>query len=62
VKLQTALQALDAANAGDSPSACNRLLAFLNEVNAQAGKALTESQAAQLASLAQQTRAALSCQ
>ncbi len=44
-KLQTALQALDAANAGDSPSACNRIGAFINEVSAQAGKALTAAQA-----------------
>lgn len=61
VKLQNALEALDAANAGDSPSACNRMMAFLNEVGAQAGKALTEAQAAQLMSLAQQTRVALAC-
>ena len=61
-KLQNALQALDAANAGDSPSACNRLVAFTNEVSAQAGKAITASQAAQLIALANQVQAALACQ
>ena len=60
-KLQTALEALDAANAGATQSACNRMTAFLNQVRAQAGKAITQSQADQLAALAQQTRAALAC-
>ena len=60
-KLQNALQALDDANAGDTPSACNRMGAFINEVSAQAGKALTAGQATQLASLASQVRAALGC-
>ena len=50
-KLQNALDALDAANAGDVISACNRLSAFINEVNAQSGNALTENQAAQLAAM-----------
>jgi len=61
MKLQTALQALDSATAGDNPSACNRIAAFLAEVGAQNGKAITSAQAAQLASLAQQVRTALSC-
>ena len=52
MKLQNALQALDAANAGNSPSACNRIGAFVNEVSAQAGKDVTTAQAAQLATLA----------
>lgn len=60
-KLQNALQALDAANVGDLPSACNRIGAFLNEAAAQAGKALTVPQAAQLTNLAQQVQAALQC-
>jgi hypothetical protein len=60
-KLQNTLQALDAANAGDTPSACNRMSAFLSEVSAQEGKALTSGQAAQLTRLAQQVRAALGC-
>jgi concanavalin A-like lectin/glucanase superfamily protein len=33
-KLQNVLQALDDARAGDSPSVCNRMVAFLNEVRA----------------------------
>lgn len=60
-KLQNALQALDAANAGDKVSACNRLTAFLSEVAAQSGKSLTTSQATQLTSLARQVQAALQC-
>jgi Concanavalin A-like lectin/glucanases superfamily len=61
MKLQNALQALDAASAGDSPSACNRIGAFLNEVSAQTEKTVTASQAAQLTTLAQHVRAALQC-
>jgi hypothetical protein len=60
-KLQTALQALDAARAGDVISACNRLAAFTNEVNAQAGNALTMEQATQLAAAAQNVRTVLQC-
>jgi hypothetical protein len=61
VKLQNALQALDDASAGNVTSACNRMRAFLNEVNAQSGKTLTESQAAQLAATAGLIRATLAC-
>jgi hypothetical protein len=61
-KLQNALQALDAASLGDSPSVCNRMAAFRNEVSAQTGKTLTLAQAAQLTTLAQQVRMALACQ
>ena len=61
VKLQTALQALDAANGGDTPSACYRITAFINEVAAQSGKSLTQAQASQLTTLAQQVRSALNC-
>jgi hypothetical protein len=61
MKLQSVLQALDAVSAGDSPSACNTIGAFLNEVSAQAGKTVTVSQPAQLTTLAQQVRAALDC-
>jgi Concanavalin A-like lectin/glucanases superfamily len=60
-KLQNALLALDAASAGDSPSACGRLMAFQNEVNAQSGKALTSSQAEQLSTMAYRVQAALAC-
>lgn len=60
-KLQTALEALDDANAGNTPSVCNRMQAFLNEVAAQSGRSLTEAQAAQLTALASQIRTALAC-
>jgi hypothetical protein len=60
-KLQNALQALDAAKAGDVISACSRLSAFINELNAQSGNALTETQAAQLATVGAHVRAALGC-
>jgi hypothetical protein len=61
VKLQNALQALDDASAGNSPSVCNRMQAFLNEVQAQAGNALADVQAAQLSASAAQVRSALQC-
>ena len=61
VKLQNTLQALDAANEGDVPSACNRIGAFLREVSAQSGKALTLPQAAHLTATASQARVALGC-
>jgi hypothetical protein len=61
-KLQNVLQALDDARAGDSPSVCNRIVAFLNEVRAQTGKSISEAQSAQLASAAGQIRASLACQ
>jgi hypothetical protein len=60
-KLQNALAALDDVGAGDARSACNRLSAFTNEVNAQAGKALTEAQASQLVTLVERIQAALGC-
>lgn len=60
-KLQNSLDALDAANAGDIVSACNRMAAFINEVNAQSGNALTETQAGQLANAGAQVRSALGC-
>lgn len=61
VKLQNALEALDAAGAGDMVSACGAMAAFLNEARAQSGQALTEAQAAQLIGLAEQVRVALGC-
>jgi hypothetical protein len=61
VKLQNALQALDDASAGNVTSACNRMQAFLNEVKAQTGNTLTESQATQLAAAVGPVRAALGC-
>ena len=61
-KLENALRALDAAQNGDTTTACNSINAFINEVNAQSGKALTVAQANQLIAAAQQIRAALGCQ
>jgi hypothetical protein len=60
-KLQNALQALNAARAGDVISACNRLQAFTNEVAAQSGSRLTEGQAGQLSLLAGDIMTALAC-
>jgi hypothetical protein len=60
-KLQAIEEALAASNAGDKPSACNKLNAFLNEVNAQSGKALTTDQASQLVAAANAVKAALGC-
>jgi hypothetical protein len=62
MKLQNALQALDSANAGDSRTACHRIGAFLNEVRAQSGKALTIAQAGQLTTMARQVRSGLACE
>jgi hypothetical protein len=61
VKLQNALAALDDASAGNSPSVCNRITAFLNDVSAQIGVTLTVDQAAQLSNTAGQVKAALTC-
>lgn len=60
-KLRTALEALDDASAGHTPSVCNRMRAFQNEVAAQNGKNLTAAQAAQLTALATQIRTTLAC-
>ena len=51
-KLQNALDALKAANEGQRNDAVNKLQAFMNSVEAQAGKALTQEQADQLLSAA----------
>jgi hypothetical protein len=61
VKLRGVQEALAAANAGDVTTACNKLDAFLNEVAAQSGKALTASEAGQLAAAATEIKAALGC-
>ncbi|MGH7450386.1 MAG: hypothetical protein ACRENG_03505 [bacterium] len=59
VKLE---HAQDALAADDITGACNHLTAFINEVNAQAGKKLTLDQANQLISGANQIKTALGCQ
>jgi hypothetical protein len=58
VKLQGAR---DAFNADDSTTACNKLGAFINEVGAQSGKALTADQAGQLISAAERIQGVLGC-
>lgn len=52
---------LSAAGAGNVTTACNLLGAFINEVQAQSGKAITTVQANQLISAANQAKAALGC-
>ena len=46
---------------GNIGSACNQLSAFINQVQAQAGKKLTQQEAAQLLQIANAARAALGC-
>ena len=60
-KLRNANAALTAANAGDIAGACNLIAAFINEVNAQSGKALTTAEASQLLAAANQIRNVLDC-
>jgi beta propeller repeat protein len=60
-KLNAALAALDAARAGATGTACNVLGAFINEVNAQTGKAITAVDASLLLAVAQQIRSVLGC-
>jgi hypothetical protein len=60
-KLGSASRALERANAGDTATACSLLDAFLNEVFAQAGNALTLDQANQLTTKANAVKAALGC-
>jgi len=61
VKLGNARQALERANAGDKATACSLLDAFVSEVAAQAGKALTVDQANQLTTKANAIKVALGC-
>jgi len=58
VKLEKALGSLEA---GDTAGACDRLKAFINHVQAQAGKAMTTQQAADLVAAAEQVRSMLGC-
>ncbi|HEX5504820.1 MAG TPA: HYR domain-containing protein, partial [Thermomicrobiales bacterium] len=60
-KLDAARSALAAAQAGDRPTACNQLGAFINEVQAQSGQGLTVDQANQLIAAARRTQAVLGC-
>jgi len=58
-KLGALQQALGAANAGSRSDAVNKLGAFMNDVTAQSGRALTQQQASQLIAAAQQIQATL---
>lgn len=60
-KLQNALKAYQAAVAKDKVTACNYMVAFNNEVLAQTGKALTQAEADQLISAANQIKLVLGC-
>ena len=60
-KLRNVIEALEDASAGDIPSACGKIGAFANEINAQEGVRLTTAQATELRTTAQQVRAFLGC-
>lgn len=60
-KLDAALAALDAARAGSIDTACHQLGAFVNEVEAQTGKAITTEDAAALKEVVGRIRAVLGC-
>ena len=53
--------AIDSLSRGDTVAACNQLAAFQNEAQAQSGKALTPSQAAELIAAAAAISAQLGC-
>jgi hypothetical protein len=61
-KLSNAQKAFEKAGPGDTASACGMLGAFINEVQAQSGKALTVAQATTLIGRASLVRTALGCQ
>ncbi len=61
VKLANVENALNAMHAGDVTTACNSLSAFISEVQAQSGAALTAAQANQLIAAANQIKVALGC-
>ena len=60
-KLQNAQNALAAARAGDKATACNQINSFINEVQAQTGKAVTVNQSKQLNVAAKQIKVVLGC-
>lgn len=60
-KLQNAQNAVTAVKAHDKTSACNAISAFLAEVQAQAGKSLTQTQAGILKAGAGEIRTVLGC-
>ena len=60
-KLSAAQSALVAAWGGDITTACNLMSAFINEVQAQAGKAITPEEASQLIAAATNIKTVLGC-
>jgi len=60
-KLEAVRKALNAANAGNRADACNKLGAFINEAQAQAGKAISSGAADRLIAAARQIKAVLDC-
>ena len=60
-KLEAALDALDSAKAGERATACQKLDAFKNEVQAQAGKSLTQEDADGMITDARRIKAVIGC-
>lgn len=60
-KLKTIQEALASAQAGDLTAACNKLDSFLNEVEAQAGKSITQAEAERLIADATRIKAVIGC-
>lgn len=60
-KLQNSLDALAAARSGYKSGVCNSISSFINEAQAQTGKAVTQAQAQQLIDSARAIRAVLVC-
>lgn len=60
-KLDAAAKAYDAAVSGDRYTACNQLGAFINAVQAQTGKAITQAQADALLAMTLQIKTSLGC-
>jgi YVTN family beta-propeller protein len=58
-KLQRALEALDSVNSGNSPTACNKLASFINEVDVQ--QQLSPAQATELSNAASRIMRTLGC-
>jgi hypothetical protein len=60
-KLQNVLDALNSAKAGDRTTACKKLDSFVNEVQAQTGKALTQSDADRVIADARRIKTVIGC-
>ncbi len=60
-RIETSNRLDDAARAGAVGTTCSQLGAFINEVNAQAGKSITAADAAALMTAVSRIRAVLGC-